>query len=255
MNKCIFVIDMWEEHYCNYINNWCSKNIDNFNTFLQKCREKKYTIIFLSTTENYSYTNKNHSLGQKNEVKMNVPCSTALCPCNKDFPCYFNIFDFKNINIKNRILNLLYYKKNFTKSELKKKISGLISNDEIKIRKKMNEKINKNIFIDKDDYIIPNDRNVLLSLLEKNNIQEIYYCGQVTNMCISHTRNISINKILNYDFKCNIIEDLSLSFGYNGFDLESKIFNENITPKSCHLKIKNYLESFHINFINSKELY
>lgn len=254
MNKCIFIIDLWQKHYCNYINNWSSKNIDNFNNFLQKCREKKYTIIFLSTTGEYNYVNTKHKLMNKPEVKMQVPCSTVLCACDKDFSCYFNQLHCKKEELHQELLNKLHYDKNFKKPELKKLMSKLLQQGKTIKKDIMNEKIHNKIFIQKTDYIIPNDRNVLLSLLEKNNIQEIYYCGQVVNMCISHTRHISINKILNYNFKCNIIEDLSLSFGYNGFNLEEKILDEKITPKVCHQQIKNYLEKFNIKFIQSKEL-
>lgn len=252
MNKCIFIIDIWEKHYCDYINNWTEKNIDKINNFLKEAREKKYTIVFLSSNK-FNYENNKHSYGDKKQIKMEVPCKMAMCPCSIDFPCYFKIHQCTHI-IKNKILDKIYYDKNFKKPELKKLVSNLISRRLIKRNNLMNEKINKGIIIHKSDFIIPDNRDILLSVLEKNNIDEIYYLGQVINMCISNSRKISINKVLNYDFKCNIIEDLSLSFGYNGFDFEKKIFDEKITPESSHNEIKEYLERFDITFIDSYNL-
>lgn len=255
MNKCIFVIDIWEKHYCEYINNWTTENIKNFNIFLNKCRDLKYTIIFLSTTGKYNYINNEHNYKNKTEIVMNMPCSMVLCACNKNMSCYFEQYDFgKNIALKHKILDMLHHDKNFKKSELKKYISNLLNNNIITRKKNMNEEINKKIIISKTDYIIPDNRDVFLSILKKNNIEEIFYIGQVVNMCISCTRKISINKILNYNFKINIIEDLALFFGYNFFSLEEKKFDENINSESCKLLIKNYLKQFKINFIKSKDI-
>ena len=152
------------------------------------------------------------------------------------------------------MLNMIYKDPDFKKNQIKKLLHKYRLNNVVKSVNNTNEKLNSKLLLSDSDYIIPDNLDILLSILQKNKIEEIYYLGQVINMCISCTRKVSINKILPHGFKCHIVEDLSLSFGYTGFDLEKKIFDDTITPESCHQEIKKYLEQFDIDFIDNKDI-
>ncbi len=152
MNKAIFIIDIWKNHYCDHINNFTNNNIDNINKFIDKCRSKKYLIIHLNNNDKIKSNYNNIYKGKINDrLSMKPPFSSNLCYCNKNIPCYFKLHTPISKEIRKNMFNKIILSKEFSKkSQIKnytKKLekenlvinnSSIISNDfhpKLKIKK------------------------------------------------------------------------------------------------------------------------
>lgn len=183
--SAIIVYDCWDKHW-HTDQSKLNENCLKINELINRLREKRYYIIHHPSdcTQNYSH---NNNLKNVERIKIKL----------KELP-------------ETKYLNSLCEP---LERQAKNKHNGVGS------WWKVWKKQNKNIVIDKKDYVTE-DLSELIHILKLNKIKKLYYVGYHINLCLLWTRETSIGNLKKYiDLDTYIIKDLSEALLFNNNDL------------------------------------
>lgn len=179
----LLLIDIWDKHWCT---NWFNSNKDkilNINKFKDTVQNQGATIVH---------------------------CPSSCLKYYNKYPQSIKNKKLKHYSIEN--ISKIDFNKLLLEPDKTSCGCECIPSCQNKNRSVWS-KINKNITINSNDYIIDDSPKDLYNIIRKHNIENIIYVGFALNLCI-YRRNIGIKNTALWGINIYIVEDLTDIF-YN----------------------------------------